>query len=32
VLVPSNPDMAPMVFDPADVTIYGRVVSVLRKL
>ena len=32
VLVPSNADMAPMVFDPTDVTIYGRVVSVLRKL
>jgi repressor LexA len=32
VLVPSNAEMAPMVFDPADVTIYGRVVSVLRKL
>jgi len=32
VLVPHNPTMSPMVFDPSDVTIFGRVVSVLRKL
>jgi repressor LexA len=32
VLVPFNPTMEPMVFDPADVTIYGRVVTVLRSL
>src|SRR5690606_28392784 len=32
VLVPANPTMEPMVFDPADVTIFGRVVSVMRKL
>jgi len=32
VLVPSNPRLEPMVFDPADVTIYGKVVTVLRRL
>jgi SOS-response transcriptional repressor LexA len=32
VLVPFNPTMEPMVFDPADVTIFGRVVTVLRSL
>ena len=32
VLVPSNADMAPMEFDPAAVTIYGKVVTVLRRL
>ncbi|HEX7096797.1 MAG TPA: transcriptional repressor LexA [Acidimicrobiales bacterium] len=32
VLVPANSTMEPMVFDPSEVTIYGRVVSVLRKL
>jgi repressor LexA len=32
VLVPYNSRLEPMVFDPADVTIYGRVVSVLRSL
>jgi len=32
VLTPHNPTMAPMVFDPADVSIYGRVVTVLRRL
>jgi hypothetical protein len=32
VLVPSNPRMEPMVFEPGDVTIYGRVVTVLRSL
>jgi repressor LexA len=32
VLVPYNSTMSPMVFDPEDVTIFGRVVSVLRKL
>lgn len=32
VLVPSNSTLEPMVFDPADVTIYGRVVTVMRKL
>lgn len=32
VLQPANPRMEPMTFDPADVQIYGRVVTVLRKL
>jgi repressor LexA len=32
VLVPSNASMEPMVFDPAEVTIFGKVVTVLRRL
>lgn len=32
VLQPSNPTMSPMTFDPADVHIYGKVVTVLRRL
>jgi repressor LexA len=32
VLRPSNPTMGPMVFDPADVHLYGKVVTVLRRL
>jgi repressor LexA len=32
VLTPANPHMTPMVFDPAEVTIFGRVVTVLRRL
>ena len=32
VLVPHNPHMEPMVFEPGDVTIFGRVVTVLRSL
>jgi repressor LexA len=32
VLHPANPDLQPMVFDPADVQIYGKVVSVIRRL
>jgi repressor LexA len=32
VLVPSNPRLEPMEFDPSDVTIFGRVVTVLRRL
>jgi repressor LexA len=32
VLRPSNPTLEDMVFDPADVTIFGKVVSVLRRL
>jgi repressor LexA len=32
VLLPSNPTMAPMEFDPAEVSVYGRVVTVLRKI
>jgi len=32
VLVPANPDLEPMVFDPGDVAIFGKVVTVMRKL
>jgi repressor LexA len=32
VLVPSNPTFQPMEFDPDEVTIYGKVVTVLRRL
>ena len=32
VLQPQNPTMEPMVFDPSDVHIYGKVVTVLRRL
>jgi repressor LexA len=32
VLVPSNPRLSPMRFPAADVTIYGKVVTVLRRL
>jgi repressor LexA len=32
VLEPSNPTMEPMVLDPAEVQVYGKVVTVLRKL
>ena len=32
VLVPSNPTMEPMVFDPGEVAIFGKVVTVLRRL
>jgi repressor LexA len=32
VLVPANSRLSPMVFDPTEVSIFGRVVSVLRKL
>jgi repressor LexA len=31
-LVPANPRLEPMVFDARDVTVYGRVVTVLRRL
>jgi len=31
-LQPANPRLEPMVFDAAEVTIYGRVVTVMRKL
>lgn len=31
-LVPSNPTMGPMVFDAGEVSIYGKVVTVLRRL
>ena len=32
VLMPANPLLEPMVFDPADVTVFGKVVTVLRRL
>jgi repressor LexA len=32
VLTPHNPTMVPMVLDPSDVQIYGRVVTLLRRL
>jgi repressor LexA len=32
ILEPHNPTMEPMTFDANDVTIYGRVVTVLRRL
>jgi repressor LexA len=32
VLLPSNPRLDPMVFDPSEVEIFGRVVTVLRRL
>lgn len=32
VLVPSNRRMKPMTFDPREITIYGKVVTVLRRL
>jgi repressor LexA len=32
VLTPANQRLSPMEFDPAEVTVYGRVVTVLRRL
>lgn len=32
VLVPSNSSMKPLVFDPSEVSIFGKVVTVLRRL
>lgn len=32
VLLPSNPALEPMRFDPSEVTIFGRVVTVMRRL
>jgi len=32
VLEPANPRLQPMVFDPEEVTVFGRVVTVLRRL
>jgi repressor LexA len=32
VLEPANPRLEPMVFDPDEVTVFGRVVTVLRRL
>jgi repressor LexA len=32
VLTPANAALSPMVFDPADVTVFGKVVTVMRRL
>jgi repressor LexA len=32
VLVPANPTLEPMTFEPEEVSLYGKVVSVLRKI
>ena len=32
VLTPANARLEPMVFDPAEVTVFGKVVTVLRRL
>jgi repressor LexA len=32
VLVPANPRLSPLEYDPADVTIFGKVVTVLRRV
>ena len=32
VLQPANPQLEPMVFDPTDVQVFGRVVTVMRRL
>jgi repressor LexA len=32
VLLPANPRLSPMEFDPAEVNVFGRVVTVLRRL
>jgi repressor LexA len=32
VLTPANSRLQPMVFDPADVTVFGKVVTVMRRL
>jgi repressor LexA len=32
VLIPANERLSPMELDPADVTVYGKVVTVLRRL
>ena len=31
-LLPANPALSPMEFDPSEVSIYGKVVTVMRKL
>jgi SOS-response transcriptional repressor LexA len=31
-LLPANPNLGPMVFAPEDVRIFGRIVTVLRRL
>jgi repressor LexA len=32
VLLPANPRLGPMEFDPDDVQVFGRVVTVMRRL
>jgi SOS-response transcriptional repressor LexA len=32
VLTPSNPTMSPMVFRPDEVDLYGKVVTVVRRM
>ena len=32
VLLPANPALSPMEFDPSEVSVYGKVVTVMRKL
>jgi repressor LexA len=32
VLTPANPRLSPMVFEPSEVTVFGKVVTVLRRL
>jgi SOS-response transcriptional repressor LexA len=32
VLRPENPTMSEMIFEPSDVSIYGKVVTLLRRL
>jgi len=32
VLLPANPSLSPMEFDPSEVSVYGKVVTVMRKL
>ena len=32
VLIPSNERLSPMTFDPNEITIYGKVVTVLRRM
>ena len=32
VLLPANPALSPMEFDPSEVAVYGKVVTVMRKL
>jgi len=32
VLLPANASLEPMVFDPDEVAVFGRVVTVMRKL
>jgi SOS-response transcriptional repressor LexA len=32
VLQPANPRLGPMVYEPAEVQVFGRVVTVMRRL